>query len=426
MKSHVTPKPSMPLLATLLASSALVAGCGGGSSGGVTSGSQSATPSAATTTSAAAPASEATSSAASAVTAAASSASEPSVEAAGSKNGESAGTHKVGGTTSTDGSTTSTASTTLPKSSAVTTPAAPTSTEATPAGSSSTSGSTSSQVVAVTPAPAEVQATAAPAPLALQQRKDRLKAAIDSMKVAQHEVLPACAPCYGWGVKPLVVMGTEPYASALPPNWPGLRAADWKGMGSWFVIYEGTKGNTATNTAVEVGGIELWYLSKTTKTWRLVQSAPRPKWDMAVGPDIVSLNAPPIARVAGSESVTYVPTAASVAHGGLPLTETPWDSATNKSDIEAIYLAVRHRLALRNPTGVDDRASANYVLNAGVDYMPSMFTRVRDLNATYAPGAGQGQYIKVSPQWRYSTLFLKSSSISETQILSIQPPTFLY
>lgn len=423
MKFRAIPKHSMTLLATLVASSAFVVSCGGG---GATSGSQAATPRTAIAASAAAPAGEAASIAASAVTAAASGASEPSVEAAaGSKNGEGASTHRVGSATSADGSIAAAASAAPPKS-PTTLPAASTSTEQTPAGSSSTSGSTGEQVAAVTLTPVEAQATAAPAPLALQQRMDRLKAAIDSMKVAKHEALPACAPCHGWGVKPLVVMGTEPYASALPPNWAGLRAADWKGMGSWFVIYAGTKGNTATNTAVEVSGIELWYFSKTTKTWRLVQSAPRPKWDTAVGPDTVSLNAPPVVRVVGSESISYVPTATSVAHGGLPLTETPWNNATNKSDIDAIYLAVRHRLALRDPTGVDDRANANYVLNAGVDYMPSMFTRVRDLNATYAPGAGQGQYIKVTPQWRHSTLFLKSSSISEAQILSAAPPTFLY
>jgi len=246
------------------------------------------------------------------------------------------------------------------------------------------------------------------------------------MKVSQHEARPACSPCAGWGVKPITVMGTEPYASALPSNWPGVKFAEWKAMLAWFVIYEGASGNTAKNAAVEVGSIEMWYLSKTSRTWQLVQSGLLPKWDSTVAPDAVTLSKTSALRVASSSSITYVPTATNVVHGGLPQTETPWNAATNKSDIDAIYVSVRHRLTLRNPADVDDRASANYVLEAGADYYPYMGARVSDLSASYVPGAGLGQFVKVTSQWKYSTLFLKSSSISEAQIYSIQPPAFLY
>lgn len=260
-----------------------------------------------------------------------------------------------------------------------------------------------------------------------QSRLERLSTAIDSMKVAQHEVRPLCSPCAGWGVKPIVVMGTEPYASALPSNWPGTRFADWRAMLGWFVIYEGVGGNTARNSAVEVSGIELWYLSKASKTWKLVQSGLQPNWGTTLAPDaMTTLSVTAAAKEETPHSTTYVPTATNVVHGGLAQAETPWNSAANRSDIDAIYLAVRHRLALRDTSGVDDRAHANFVLQAGVDYYPYLGSRVSDLKAPYVPGAGLGQFIKVSSQWRYSTMFLKSSAISEPQLLKIQPPVFNY
>ena len=429
MKTYANPKPSMNLLATLLASSAFVVGCGGGggAAAGATSGSQSVTPIAAPTTSAAPAASEAASGAAAAgsagsavaATGGAAGASDPAAETAAAKSGSDFGTQKAGSTMTTGGSATPKPTATLP--------AAGTNIDTSLIPPSSATGGANSQVVAaVTPPPAEALTTPAPAPAELQMRLDRLKAAVASMKVSQHEAKPACSPCAGWGVKPITVMGTEPYASSLPSNWPGVKFAEWKAMLGWFVIYEGANGNTAKNTAVEVGSIEMWYLSKSTKTWRLVQSGLLPAWDSTVAPDAVSLSSTSALRVASKASVTYVPTATNVVHGGLPQTHTPWNTASNQSEIDAIYLSVRHRLTLRNPSDLDDRESANYVLEAGVDYYPYMGARVSDLKAPYVPGAGLGQFIKVTSQWRHSTLFLKSPTISEAQIFSIQPPTFIY
>lgn len=245
------------------------------------------------------------------------------------------------------------------------------------------------------------------------------------MKVSQHEVRPLCSPCAGWGVKPMVVMGTEPYASSLPRNWPGIRFAEWRAMLGWFVIYEGVGGNPASNSAVEVSGIELWYLSKTSKTWKLVHSGLQPQWGTTLAPDaMTTLSTRAASKVDTPHSTTYMPTAANVVHGGLAQAETPWDAATGRADIEAIYLSVRHRLILRDPSGFDDRANANFVLQAGVDYYPYLGSRVSDLKAPYVPGAGLGQFIKVSDQWRYSTLFIKSNAISESQLLDIPPPIF--
>lgn len=197
-------------------------------------------------------------------------------------------------------------------------------------------------------------------------------------------------------------------------------------MLSWFVIYEGLGGSTAKNSAVEVGSIELWYLSKSKKTWQLIQSGPIPKWDSTVAIDAVSLRPTQAFRAATPTSMVYMPTESNVVHGGLPQTPTPWNASTNKADIDALYLSIKHRLVLKDASGVDDRAEANFVLQAGVDYYPYMGSRVSDLKAPYVPGAGLGQFIKVSPQWRYSSLFLKSSNITEAQVLGATPPAFIY
>ncbi|MFN3303062.1 MAG: hypothetical protein ACK44A_05005 [Roseateles sp.] len=424
-------KPPMTTLAALMTSCVLTVACGGGGGGESASGSQSVTPTSETVTAPSVAASDAASAVIAAVPASAASDS-----SAAPKNAQAldASDHK-GTATPAKGAETAAAAPALPEamqfasastqSNNPTGPGAPTSSGTDPVVTQPSSQLVTAEdpnAMALAAKVGDISTNAT----TVQARLDRLKLAVSSMKVQQHEVKPACRPCLGWGVKPLVVMGTEPYAAALPANWPGIKFPEWKAVLSWFVIYEGVGGSTAKNSAVEVGSIELWYLSKSKKTWQLIQSGPLPKWDSTVSIDAVTLRATQAYRVATPTSIAYMPTTSNVVHGGLPQTPTPWNVSTNKADIDALYLSIKHRLVLKEPTGTDDRAAANFVLQAGVDYYPYMGSRVSDLKAPYVPGAGLGQFIKVSPQWRYSSLFLKSSSITEAQVLSVAPPTFVY
>lgn len=240
-----------------------------------------------------------------------------------------------------------------------------------------------------------------------------------------HELKPEGGPKTGWGIAPLVVMGTEPYGSSVPTNWTGTRYDKWKAILTWFVMYEGVGGNKATNSVVEVNGLELWYLSKKDKVWKKIQAAKHPEWNGAY-----ELNA--IAAVTASKSYAsvtpaearFAPTANNIIHGGLSQTTTPWNASTDTGDISALFAAVRHRLVLKNAGGVDDRNIANFTVQAGIDYYPYLGARVKDLKATYIPGAGSGRFIKSTASWRYSTVLLKAKGLPDSALFNTAPPAF--
>lgn len=433
---RISHQPKMTSLATLLASCAFFVGCGGGGgdSAGPTSGSQSVMPSvpaSGSVTVAQADTASAPASAASAIAESAA-ASEPTAEAAAAKSGDSAAPKPAPAPPPA-------AATAAPKPTAPPTAVAPTPAPApAPTGSTATTssqtGTTASVVTnqaagtAATTAELNTAAavTAAQAAATLQARTDRLKAAIDSMKASQHEVKPACSPCSGWGNKPLIVMGAEPYGTSIPSNWPGTRFDQWKAILPWFVIYEGVGGNHASNSAVEINGIEIWAFSIKDRAWRKINSAPLPTWSGSYHVDAAAKSAVQGFASMSAATASFAPTSSLIVHGGLGQVPTPWNASTGKDDVGALYVSTRHRLVVKNAKLPDDRDKANLTINVGADYYPWLGSQLADLNATYVPGSGLGLFQKVTTQWRYASFFVAKQSVTPEQILKATPPLFAY
>ncbi len=259
-----------------------------------------------------------------------------------------------------------------------------------------------------------------------QARVERLKAAIESMKAPQHEVRPACNPCSGWGTKPLIVMGAEPYGSSIPSNWTGIRFEQWKAILPWFVIYEGVGGNTASNSAVEINGIELWGFSLKDRVWRKLNAAALPTWNGSYHLDAVAKSAARGFSAVSKATASFAPSASLIVHGGLGQVATPWDTTTGKDDVGALYVSVRHRLVVKSEKQQDDRSEANLTINVGADYYPWVGSQLSDLNANYVPAAGLGLFQKVTTKWRYATFFIAKTNLAPEQILKATPPAFVY
>lgn len=287
--------------------------------------------------------------------------------------------------------------------------------------------------LAAVPAPPPEQAASAPEePTATAfgttaGNLDRLKAAIADMTLA-HEMPPAgVASTVGWKYKPAVAMGTEPYGSAIGSWWTGQRYPQWRGILTWFVIYPGENGNSATNSAVEINGMELWYLSAKDKVWRRLQAGGLPTWNDAYAQNAITASTSAFYKSANGATISFAPGTNNMVHGGLGQVSTPWNNATNQGDIDALYAVARHRLVLKNSAGVDDRARAKLVVQVGVDYYPWVGAKVTDLGAAnYLPGAGVGRFLLSTNGWRYSTLFLRSKRITEAQLLAVPPPLLVY
>lgn len=255
----------------------------------------------------------------------------------------------------------------------------------------------------------------------------RLKTAITDMTLP-HEIPPAgVASNIGWKYKPAVAMNTEPYGSAIGSWWNGTRYAQWRGITTWFVIYPGEGGSPATNSAVEINGLELWYLSAKDKVWYRVESGALPTWTGAFAQNAVSSTASSIYKSVTTTATSFAPSNSNMVHGGLSQVSTPWNSTTDRADIDAIYAVARHRLVLKNSAGIDDRAQASLVVQVGVDYYPWVGAKLTDLGAaSYVPAAGLGRFLKSTSAWRYSTVLLRSNRITEAQMLAITPPSLIY
>lgn len=286
---------------------------------------------------------------------------------------------------------------------------------------------TTASATATLPAPLALPASPTQQTLALEGRKARLQSAIANMAL-DHEIVPAgVGTTVGWKYKADVGMNTEPYGNEIPSYWNGTRYAQWRGILTWFVIYPGEGGNPSTNSAVEINGMELWYLSIKDKIWRQIQSGALPVWHDAYAQNAISATASSFYTNISGSTMSFSPASNNMVHGGLAQASTPWNTATDLGDIDAIYAVVRHRLVLKNTADVDDRAQARLIVQVGVDYYPWVGAKMTDLGgASYVPAAGLSRFVQTTNNWRHSTLLLRSRRITEAQMLAVAPPSLIY
>lgn len=256
--------------------------------------------------------------------------------------------------------------------------------------------------------------------------RERILYALESMRLP-HERRPAGVPeTVGWKSKPVIGMGTEPYASALKPYWKGNRFDRWRAMLGWFVIYEAEGGSPAQNSAVEIGGIEMWYLSTSERVWKRIQSDRFPSWHAVYSPNGIDKSSEKVFVEKRTTGLAATPTRHGMLHGGLSQANTPWSSDPSRSDLGAVFVSVRHRLVLKNPLAPDDRNDARLIVQAGADYYPYMGARLADLGADWVPGLGVGRFLMADKQWRYSTMIVVKEDFRETEVLSGLPDRFDY
>ena len=252
----------------------------------------------------------------------------------------------------------------------------------------------------------------------------RLAAAISDM-TKTHEVVPlGVGTAIGWKYRPVLVANTEPYGSAIPSWWPGIRFAEWRALVPWFVIYEGEPANPAKNVQVEVAGIEAWVYLSSTRKWSQLGAAQKPAWDLLHAPNAIDIASFQANAVATNDSVRYTTGANFMIHGGLQQSPTPWTSSN--ADIRAVYVSVRHRLVVKDATKADDRERANIGLEVGMDYYPWMGSKPADVGASYLPGAGAGRFLKVGVNWRYSSLLLKKEGVTDAELTTSGLPVFTF
>ena len=240
-----------------------------------------------------------------------------------------------------------------------------------------------------------------------------LSAAIDDIKAdmqGNNEAPLLNAPVGPiWAVKAYVGMGGAPRGDATPPAWvtdnPVYKSSlPWSAITPWFVIYPGVA-NAAKNVRIKVYGLVVHILEKSTNKWVRIDSGPGTAlWAANFDFNLITWKSDAAVRMESDGNPSYKLTAESYPiHGGFTRQDITKYIA-DPSDIAAVFVHLKTQLILDNPTGADDRASAQILVNVGADYYPSITTKVSDLSPMqYVPAVGGSRFglVKTVPRSHY-------------------------
>ncbi len=204
---------------------------------------------------------------------------------------------------------------------------------------------------------------------------------IISDMVEPHEGRPHGVPSnFDWAINP------RQGAQAPPEGWDAAIA--------WGQLYEWIEGNPATNTRVQIMGLEMHYLSKADLQWHELQNDVKVDGAAYVEDFAGDVNKPADKREESDGTISVT------CGDGYNFHFWPTSGRINypKDDVKGAYVTVRARLILDDPEGIDDRESARYVMGVGGDWWESL-TAVWD-NWTTNADMGIGRFRFVSSEWK--------------------------
>jgi hypothetical protein len=183
-------------------------------------------------------------------------------------------------------------------------------------------------------------------------------------------------------------------------------------MIAWGQLYEDARGNTASNTRVQLRNIEALYLSKLDNKWHLIQQNTDVEGAAYVEDFVNDVHKPAQTRQEpdGGISVT--------AGGGYNFhfwTKTG-RSLINTADVVGIYITVQGRLVLNDASQPDDRSSARYLLGVGGDYWLSLTAPWDNFTTNGGIGVGRLKYVK--KEWQAFNI----CTVAEATVRGNPPP----
>jgi len=203
-----------------------------------------------------------------------------------------------------------------------------------------------------------------------------------------------------WSTKPRVGAQTPP--------------AGWDAAIAWGQLYEWIDGNPAVNTRVQLKDLELHYLSKADHKWHLLQNA------------LVMQGAAYVEDFAGDVSkpadIRYEPGGSVSVTAGDGYNFHFWPNSGRVNfpidDVVGCFVTVKARLILNDSAGVDDRATAKYVLSVGGDWWQSLTVGWNQWTTNADMGIGRFRF--VTPAWKSYNMY----SVPEDTMRN-DPPPFL-
>lgn len=197
-----------------------------------------------------------------------------------------------------------------------------------------------------------------------------------------------------------------------PKMGMGNDPKNFKAMAAWGQLYECDKGNSATNTRVQIKNIKAYILSKQDGKWHLLQSSTGVQ-GAAFREDFVgNANKPADVRTEPDGSVSAKAGGGDNYHFWSPTSR----GSINPNDLGGIFITVQARLIVDDPRQRDDRSQASYLLNMAGDYWLNETAEWDNFKTNADIGMGKFKY--VTTNWQAFNM----TTLSPDQIRQNPPP----
>jgi hypothetical protein len=185
---------------------------------------------------------------------------------------------------------------------------------------------------------------------------------------------------------------------------------------AWGQLYEDAEGNPVWNTRVLLRYIQIYYLSKKTNKWVLVD------YSREVAGNFFTED---FKGNANKEADDYMyPGGGTSATAGDGYSFHFWPvrgrSGIDPKDVKAVFSTVQAKLVLANPNGPDDRDNAKYLLGVGADFWQSTTAPWNNFQTNYDAGIGRHKYVK--KYWRAFNMITLSPGLSADEVRRNPPP----
>jgi hypothetical protein len=202
------------------------------------------------------------------------------------------------------------------------------------------------------------------------------------------------APVADWNGGGMVVKGADLRSIAQPSWWSGNNFSGtypyWSWLQPWFVIWDLTGHVNGLNTMVAIEEMQVWMLYD-TGPWVLERTATPDSADLFERDYDGPSGGPTGTRMGdGALAFRLNPSANYIAHGyGASM------NIANPGSVKGIQVRIRSRKILENTSGTDDRTSAKYAIQAGVDAYPAANIGLTEMGASYNPGLHSSRFVEL-------------------------------
>lgn len=213
----------------------------------------------------------------------------------------------------------------------------------------------------------------------------------------------------------VIIMGADWRSVSVPSWYDGLNFSGtrtfWEYAQPWYVVWDAQGHQANLNVRLAVRNLRTYALYDTAPTtWVLVTDSAQPAGD-PFSRDIITVGGDASARPEGDGSLSIkIDPAGSVYHG------YPIGATITPATLIGLHVRMQARKILENGGGPDQRSSARYTVQVGLDCYPFAGANTSVLQSSYAPGALASRFVEIGNDWMwvYGTTVIPARRVDDS------------